>query len=86
MKITRIDIQGDAADRYATVTRRKGSDQIEVTILAPDLPNGRVHHVQADCTKDIWSMAECLQEQLDSHRGTFSDIYEYAGELKRFAD
>ena len=86
MRITRIDIQGFAADRYATIARRQGSEQIEVTILAPDLPNGRVHHVQADCGEDIWSMAECLQAELDGHRGTFSDIYEYAGELKRFAD
>lgn len=85
MRTTRIDLEGHPGN-YATITRRRGSDLIEVTILTPVLPNGRTHHVQADCEEDLWSMAECLQEQLDGVRGTNSDIHDYLRELQRFAD
>ncbi|HEX7010765.1 MAG TPA: hypothetical protein VF184_12350 [Phycisphaeraceae bacterium] len=85
MRITRMDLEGTPG-HYATITRRTGSDQIEVTILTPDQPEGRVHHVQADCEEDLWSMAECLQHHLDGHRGTNSMIHDYLRELQRFAD
>ena len=85
MQITRIDIQGTPGN-YATITRRPGSETIEVTILTPDQPDGRVHQVQADCDEDIQSMAECLQYHLDGYRGTNSDIHDYYATLQRFAD
>ena len=86
MRITRIDIQGNERTHYATIIRRQGSDQIEVTILTPNQPDGRIHHVQADCDEDIRSMAECLQYHLDGYRGTNSDIHDYYVTLQRFAD
>ncbi len=87
MRTTRIDLQGDARDgRYATITRPAGSDHIVVTILTPDEPDGRVHHVLADCEDDLRSMARCLQERLDGFQGTNSMAYEYLCELQRFAD
>lgn len=85
MRTTRIDLEGHPG-HYATITRKRGSDLIEVTILTPAMPEGRTHHVQADCEEDLWSMAECLQEQLDGVRGTNGDIYAYLCELQRFAD
>lgn len=85
MRITRMDIEGKAG-HYATITRKIGSDQIEVTILTPTKPDGRVHKVQTDCEEDIWSMAECLQYHLDGDRGTDSMIQDYYRELQRFAD
>ena len=88
MRTTRIDLEGHPGN-YATITRKRGSggsNLIEVTILTPALPDGRTHHVQADCEEDIWSMAECLQEQLDGVRGTNSMIHDYLRELQRFAD
>jgi hypothetical protein len=85
MRITRIDIEGKPG-HYATITHKTGSDQIEVTILTPDMPDGRVHRVQADCEADVWSMAECLQHHLDAARGTNSMIQDYFRELQRFAD
>lgn len=85
MRITRMDLEGSPG-HYATIARRAGSDHIEVTILTPDQPDGRVHHVQADCDEDLWSMAECLQYHLDGHRGTNSMIHDYLRELQRFAD
>jgi hypothetical protein len=93
MRITRIDIEGvrhprNAADgeHYATITRKRGSEFIEVTILTPAIPNGRTHHVQADCRDDLWSMAECLQETLDGVRGTNSMIHDYFRQLELLAD
>lgn len=85
MRTTRIDLEGHPGN-YATITRKRGSEYIEVTILTPGLPDGRTHHVQADCEEDIRSMAECLQEQLDGVRGTNSMIHDYLRELQRFAD
>ncbi|MEX2387729.1 MAG: hypothetical protein WD534_07615 [Phycisphaeraceae bacterium] len=85
MRTTRIDLEGRAG-HYATITRPRTSEFIVVTLLTPDLPDGRTHHVQADCEIDLWSMAECLQEQLDGVRGTNSDIHDYFRELQRFAD
>lgn len=85
MRITRTEIEGSAG-HYATIARRAGSDQIEVTILTPANPNGRLHQVQAACEEDAWSMAECLQYHLDGVRGTNSMIQDYYRELQRFAD
>lgn len=85
MRTTRIELEGKDG-HYATITRKRGSEFIEVTILTPDLPNGKTHHVDASCAEDIWSMAECLQYHLDGHRGTNSMIYDYFRELQRFAD
>jgi len=87
MRTTRIDLEGDAGKgHYATITRRAGSEHIAVTILTPSQPDGRIHHVQADSEDDVWSMAECLQQQLDGVRGTNSMIHDYLRELQRFAD
>ena len=85
MRTTRIDLEGQT-DHYATITRPSGGEHIVVTILTPSMPDGRVHHIQADCEEDVWSMAECLQEQLDGCRGTNSMIHDYFRELQRFAD
>lgn len=87
MRITRIDFEGATGNgRYATATRRRNADHIEVTILTADEPDGRVHHVLADCEEDIFSMAQCLQHELDGHQGTNSDIHDYYRELQRLAD
>ena len=85
MRITRIDFEGQAGT-YATAIRKRGSDHIEVTILTPETPKGRDHSVQTDCEEDIFSMAECLQSQLDGHRGTNSMIHDYYRELLRLSD
>ena len=91
MRTTRIELEGKDG-HYAAISRKRGlggrggSDHIEVTILTPDLPNGKTHQVDASCEEDIWSMAECLQYHLDGHRGTNSMIHDYFRELQRFAD
>ncbi len=85
MQITRIDFEGKSG-HYATAVRKTGSDCVDVTILTPDTPDGREHHVQADCEEDLFSMAECLQHHLDGHRGTNSMIHDYYRELLRLSD
>jgi len=88
MRITRIDLEGRApgSGYHAIMKRKRGSAYITATLLTPAMPNGREHHVQADCEHDLWSLAECLQETLDGHRGTHSMIGDYYRELQRFAD
>ena len=93
MQITRIDIEGirDARDkndlgRHASITRKRDSEFIEVTIYAPTMPDGLIKYVMADCDEDIWSMAECLQETLDGQRGTNSMIHDYYRQIQTFAD
>jgi hypothetical protein len=96
MRITRIDfegrheIKGQAGHWYATAQRRdgmhSGPDIVLVTILAPDTPDGREHHVDADCEEDLWSMAECLQHQLDGYTGSNSEINDYYLELLKLSN
>jgi hypothetical protein len=63
MRITRIDVEGEAG-RFANMTRKRGSEYIEVEVLVPERPNGRVHQVEASCEEDLASMADCLQQEL----------------------
>jgi len=90
MRITSIELAGEIEKNsklpraLARITRKAGSDQIDVTILLPE--GERTHHVQADSDEDIWSMAECLQYHLDGGKGTNSMIHDYYRELQRFAD
>ena len=87
MRTTRIDVEGDTPGRYATVTRRSGSSQIEVTILTPEQPNGRKVQVNARADKDeLWMEAARLQRTLDGHRGTNGDVNDYFNLLATFAD
>jgi hypothetical protein len=85
MRTTRMDIEGRTG-HYATITRRSGSDYIEVQILTPELPDGKMHSVDADSREDAMSMAECLIFHLEGCRGTNSMIHDYYRELERFMD
>ena len=90
MRITSITLAGTiekgqiAPRAFATATRKIDAEFIDVTITAPD--DTFVHHVQADCEEDVWSMAECLQYHLDGFEGTNSMIHEIFRELQRLAD
>jgi hypothetical protein len=80
MRYTRIDIEG-LAGRYAIAARKADAEVIDVEMLLPDLR--RMHHVQADSAEDIFSMAQCLQHQLDGYDGSNSEVQEYHLELLR---
>ncbi len=86
MRISRIDFEGQSTGHYATASRKRTADHINVLILTPENLEGREHHVLADCKEDIYSMAECLQYHLDGYRGTDSDIQDYYQELLRLSD
>ena len=86
MRITRIDIEGRNG-RYATITRRKGSRWIEVTILTAYQTDGKVRRIAADTDEsEMWNQARNLQHALDGRLGTNSDIHDYLRELQRLAD
>lgn len=80
MRITRINVEGEAG-RFANMTRKRGSEHIEVEILVPERPNGRVHQVEASCEEDLASMANCLRHEL---RG--GGRADYLQALRRLAD
>ena len=89
MQITRMEIEGRQG-RYATISRRRGSPDIEVTILTPRCPEGTAMQVAArgDETgeKVRRAFAGYLHRMLEGHDGTQGDIEEYYRELERFAD
>ena len=95
MRITSIELAGTSKTKlrdgspglpraFAKVSRKAGDEFITVEVITPG--GERTHHVQAEDADDQWSMAECLQETLDGHKGTNSDINDYYRELCRFAD
>jgi len=89
MRITRIEIEGRQG-RYATISRRHGSPDIEVTVLTPERPEGMPMQVAArgDETGEKVSRAFAgyLHRMLEGHEGTNSDIEGYYREVERFAD
>ena len=86
MKITRIDIEGRDG-RYATITRPKGSEFIQVELLTPYQPGGKVHRVKARCTEaELWDQARNIQTLMDGCPGTNGDIVDYFDVLIRFTD
>ena len=85
MRITRIDLEGTEG-RYASISRKRDSQYIEVTLLTPEAPDGRDYQVQADSEDDLFAMAERLQQALDGHRGTNSMIHDYYRQLQWLAD
>ena len=95
MRITSIELAGTSnttlhdgspglARSFARISRKLGDEHITVELLAHGCE--RTHQVQADDADDQWSMAQILQHALDGHEGTNTDIDEYYGELRRFAD
>jgi len=91
MRIASIELAGSIKEgeklprAFARITRTSDSEFIEVTII-PATGLNRKHMVRADCEEDLWSMAECLQNQLDGYDGTNSAIHDYFRELQRFGD
>jgi len=89
MRITRIEIEGRRG-RFATITRQRGNQNIEVTVLIPERPDGMTLEVAArgDETgeKVRRAFAGYLHRQLEEYEGTNCDIEGYAREIERFAD
>ena len=86
MKVTRIDVEG-CEGRYAQISRRQGSDTIQVRILTPDWPEGLVHRVRARGGEDeVRAAARDLHMTLEGHAGTRGDVQDYYDVLARFTD
>ena len=86
MRITRIDLEGRPG-RYATISRRRASRWIEVTLLTPSQPDGSEHRIAADAgSRELWRQARHLQHALDGRVGSTGDIDGYYRQLQRFTD
>ena len=91
MKIYKLELAGPIPagkvipDVFATIHRPLGDQYVNVTIRWTD-GHEKNHSVQAGDPDDLWSMADCLQEILDGHKGTNSMIHDYYRILQDFAD
>jgi len=79
MTYTRINIEG-LPGRYAVATRRADAAAIDVEVLLPDAR--RMHHVHADSSDDIRSMADCLPTQLAGDAARWAEYLELLHLLK----
>jgi hypothetical protein len=91
MKITRIDIEGkDGAN--ATIERKTGSSDIEVTIRTPRTGRFGVHFRNRTLTANAryeneqFAVATALQEAIDGCQGTNSMIHDYYQLIQRLAN
>ena len=85
MKTTRIDLEGRPG-RHALITRRSGNAYMEVTILVPEMPDGKTYRVMANSQDEVFKMAQELILRLEKTRGTNSMVNDYYRELQRFMD
>ena len=91
MRIASIELAGSIQEggklprAFARISRTSDSEFIEVTVI-PATGLNRKHMVRADCEEDLWSMAECLLNQLEGLDGPNSAIHDYYRELQRFGN
>ena len=80
----KVETKPNQPARTATVIRNPGDEYIKVTInIGVD---SREHFVQGDCQDDVFSMAQCLQYQLEGHEGSNSEVNDYYRILENFMD
>jgi hypothetical protein len=85
MKVTRIDIEG-RAEHYATVTRKDGSDTIDITLLTPVWPDGNTVKASATNPDAPRHIAAWLHRALEGYEGAAGDIADYLRVIQTFAD
>ena len=85
MRTTRIDIEGRPG-HYATVSRKQGARNIDITMLTPDQPDGVTIHADARDAGSVRYAAAWVQKRLDGHEGTAGDVADYLRVVQAFAD
>ena len=88
MRITRIDIQGEHSQRFATITRNYTQPEIVVEIHKPE-GTTKFHcdgDLRRDGKDDIAKAGVRLQQELDGYVGCKGDQVEYIQLIERFAD
>lgn len=83
MRITEVHFEGPT-QIFAVARRKRGAEYIEVEIVRPT--GTKKHMVQADDKGDLWSMAECLQEDLEGRKGAGGDVRAYFLPLELMSD
>jgi len=82
MRVTRIDVKGEARGRRAELTRDGGN------VIASVCVEGEVHsHIVGASQRDnLYEMARRVQHALDGHVGTNGDVEDYWQAIQRLAD
>ena len=92
MKVRSITLEGEtgftATISLGTSPEATQNNDLFITCEIYDAQGELVtmHLVSPDDRDDQWSMAECLQNQLDGSRGTNSMIHDFFREIQRFAN
>ncbi len=83
MRYTRVDIAGETG-LYATVSRKRSSQVINVEIIAP----GRVRKMDVGVgnAREQCVAAEAMQSELDGRPGSAADIRPYQRVIEHFLD
>lgn len=88
MKVKAIILEGRTGFT-ATISREKppkGPDWIICEVRDENNKWIKIHHVSVDDRTDQFSMAQCIQYQLDGCHGTNSMIHDYFRFVEMFAD
>ena len=85
MKTTRIEVEG-RAEHYATISRKRGARNIDITMLTPDQPDGVTIHADARDAESIRYAAAWVQKRLDGHQGTAGDVADYLRVIQMLED
>ena len=81
MKITRMDIEGEAGCR--AILRRK-DEFIEVELVGPKGVAKQITHAKDE--DDQWAVARWTQDRLDGQRGTNSMIHDVFRLIQQLGD
>ncbi|MEN6386015.1 MAG: hypothetical protein ABFD79_12580 [Phycisphaerales bacterium] len=88
MKVKTITLEGETG--FKAIISREVPSQGPECIFSEIIDNNgdriAIHHVMPDDKDDQFSLAECIQFQLDGCRGTNSMIHDYMDYIKLFAD
>ena len=83
MKVKTITLEGETG-YIATISREEKS--IVCHIADKNGNSVNIHLVSPDDQDDQYSLAKCIQFQLDGCRGTNSMVHDYMDYIKLFAD
>lgn len=84
MRLTRIDVEGDARGRRAELTR-DGANVIAVIRENGEMV-GNAHIVGHTREEDLFELARIVQRALDGYTGTNSEVDDYYRLLQRLAN
>ena len=85
MRTTRIEVEGRAG-HYATISRKRGTRSIDITMLTPDQPDGITIHADPTNEDSQHYAAAWVHKRLEGYAGAAGDIADYLRVVQAFAD